>query len=76
MKLSTGKEVDDVCGVIGIGHDLGVYGGFDSHIDEDFAKHPTHTTTLTRDEKIELAELMIARWQLYLVRLKYGSAPA
>lgn len=56
LVLSTGKEVDANCGIIGLSPEGKVLGGYDdARVDEDF----------TSDERRELATYMIVKWQEY-----------
>ena len=83
MKLSTGREWE-VGGagneIVGIGADLEVTVGYDHGNDEwDGDEHMAqYITPLTDDEKMEVCDLMIARWlQLkHKIAKKSGAAGA
>ena len=55
IQLSSGRVLDPNCGVVGVNHKLEVYEGYDSSWIRYF----------TADEKRELADVMLARWQAY-----------
>lgn len=57
--FSTGRRVDAHAGIIGINADGEIFDGYDGGFDV-----PPHNP-LTADEKRELADEMIARWQRY-----------
>jgi hypothetical protein len=81
FKLSTGKEVDANCGIIGLGPapEYTIGEGYDGHLEkygdrkgwDDEAK-PTDPYSYTREEQIEIADIMIARWQEF--KLSVASA--
>lgn len=57
--FSTGKDIHANNGIIGITKDLSVWEGYDGVIyDED-----DYETELSRQEKVELADLMISLWK-------------
>ena len=74
MKLSSGREIDADCDVIGIDADLVPYVGYDSNlppvvrpawmIDEVWAAWDK----LSPAEQIELADEMLRRWSLFRER--------
>lgn len=72
IKLSTGKILDPHCGFVGINVDGELSDGFDScfycYEDEHVRSWGSADSpdVLTRDERIELAEVVISRWQQWL----------
>lgn len=70
MKLSTGRYVEAYRDTIGIDHKGRIRGGFDSPLDGALAQcpgyiDPAEWDSWTREEKLELADLMLARWAAY-----------
>ena len=66
MRLSTGTEITTHQGIIGIDEKLTVFGGYDSIVFErgnafGFDDAPD----LTASEQVELADMMIARWESF-----------
>lgn len=64
ITFSSGKTIDPAFGVVGIGPDLALSDGYDGRIDvagEGAAYDPA--MELTPAEVVELADLMIGRWQ-------------
>lgn len=69
LELPSGKIVSANCGIIGIGPNLNLSGGYDDGIpcvsnswhDE---KDP-FSETLSKAEVVDLADIMIARWQAF-----------
>lgn len=73
IKLRSGKEIYVYDNVIGIDDKLVVYGGYDSRVFErDFDYPLDDAKSLSRDEQIELAEIMITRWQRFKIRAENG----
>lgn len=80
ITLSTGRVLKPNAGIVGIGPDLNVYEGYDSefmypHIElpdwikkEGLDSGPGAYEELTIPERIELADIMIARWQAFKER--------
>lgn len=66
ITLSTGKVVDAAFGIIGINEQGEVFEGYDGHIfsptDAEFLDVDPLLSTV---ERIELAEVMIARWSKF-----------
>lgn len=60
--FSTGKEMYANAGVIGIGPDLDVSGGWDQGFCSQDGYCEEYDESLTRKERIELAEYMIGLW--------------
>lgn len=58
ITLSTGRVLTPYGGIVGIDPGLTTYYGYDGELFE-YEKDPTH------QERIELADLMIARWQAF-----------
>lgn len=56
LRFSTGKEIYCSGGIVGIDPENCITQGSDSGLDED---------ELTPEERVELAEFMIARWKQY-----------
>lgn len=67
ITLSTGTEVDANRGIVGIDAALDTYGGYDERIEYEVTE-PGGRADLTPAERVELADLMIARWQAYRAR--------
>jgi hypothetical protein len=70
MKLSTGTEIKAYAGVLGINDKLEVFGGFDTPIEKLYAnipegRDPDEWEQCRSKEKIEVADIMISRWQKY-----------
>jgi hypothetical protein len=56
LKLKSGRTLYVNCGIVGISPNLGTYGGYDDNLAaEDWSA----------EDQIELADLMIARWQAF-----------
>jgi hypothetical protein len=62
--LSTGRQFSDAAGGIGIDNNLTLYAGHDSEIDTD-GVWGYGSSQWTLAEKIELADYMLALWNLY-----------
>lgn len=58
ITFSTGLSVKAFHGIVGIAPDLETYYGYDGGLFE-------YDYTPTKQERIELADLMIARWQAF-----------
>ena len=77
MNLPSGPKVHAIMDVVGIGigdspDDLKISSGYDDRVEvEENGRH----RDLTRDEQIELADLMIARWQTYKEKVRSSIIP-
>ena len=58
--FSTGKRVYAHCGIIGLDSDLNTYEGYDGGFEDN---------KLTSEEKLELANYMIAAWNEYKLKI-------
>ena len=71
IKLSSGRTITAVMGIIGISPDLEVFEGYDGYVDwpplEGWADEGNK---LTADDMCELADIMIDRWQRFRAALK------
>ncbi len=69
--LSSGKQLDVHCGILGLAREdnrLLITEGFDGYVDHYCFSCEEGTctkSTLTPEEKIEVADYMIAMWQEY-----------
>ena len=71
--LSTGAKVSANCGLISLSSDGMIYEGYDGQITyKKFFSGPNDwETTLTNNERLEIAEHMIARWKDYAEELRH-----
>ena len=70
-----GREIYANGGIIGLAPDQNVFGGYDESFDvwyEDWMEGLEHydTSVFNRQERLELADFMIARWQEFRKRAK------
>jgi hypothetical protein len=72
MKLPSGTEIYANNGIIGIGPELTtVFEGYDGQIDEldpnkqNYDDDIPHTNTLSKQDRLAIAEIMIKRWMDY-----------
>jgi hypothetical protein len=68
IRLPSGKIITAYGGIVGIDEDLNVYGGFDQQIDTLQKLDPEYgpdISTLSRQERYELANRMICLWTEY-----------
>lgn len=67
IRLATGKELYAFHGILGLGPDCETLTeGYDGKIEGPWMEPEEHV--LTPAERVELADLMIARWQAYRER--------
>jgi hypothetical protein len=59
IKLSTGREIEPNCGIVGIDSDLVMYDGYDGHLDAQCGGG-----WLTNGEVVEICDVMLGRWNL------------
>jgi len=59
LKFSTGRELYENHGIIGINSTLGIFEGYDDDVYDD---------VWLKEEKIELADYMISLWNKYKKR--------
>ena len=62
---STGKTIEPVCGVWGLGTDLRAYSGFDNEHDVIAPGAGRAIDMLTPAEAVELGEYMAAQWRAF-----------
>jgi len=67
IKFENGTEVPAYRGIIGLGTDGNVYGGYDSRIWRD-SLDPDDPANITPGNRIELAHFMIKAWRQFLCR--------
>lgn len=76
MKLPSGKEIYANCGIIGIDENLCVFGGYDEAVrcesDQRDEFDAEITPDLDRAGAVELADVMIARWQAFRAKNSTG----
>jgi hypothetical protein len=66
IKFASGKEIAPPFGIIGLDQNGVVFGGYDNRIfDRSYQDYFDDAPELSPDEQIELANLMIERWQLF-----------
>jgi hypothetical protein len=69
MKLPGGKTIDANCGIIGLDEELCVFGGYDDFFrcesDPPRDYQEWRSVDFSRHEAVELADIMIARWQAF-----------
>lgn len=63
--FSTGKIMYANLGIIGLSPELDVYQGYDGYFDVHKNDWDDDEPVLTKTEKIELADYMIAEWQKF-----------
>lgn len=68
--LSTGKELDVPGGVVGINHKGDVCGGYDESFILPDDEWMIEEFTLTPQECVELADIMLSRWNAFRERFK------
>jgi len=59
IKLSTGREIEPNCGIVGIDGDLVMYEGYDGHLD-----YQCGAGHLTCGEVVEICDVVMGRWNL------------
>lgn len=66
LKFTSGKTIEPNCGIVGINHKLEIHHGFDGDLHAEYHQHAEvdEYGGLTAGEICELADFMIARWQL------------
>ena len=62
---STGKTIEPVCGVWGLGTDFSVYSGYDNEHDVIAPGAGRSIDMLTPAEAVELGEYMAAQWRAF-----------
>ena len=76
IKLSSGRSISAIMGIIGISPDLEVFEGYDGYVDwpplEGWAAEGNE---LTADDMCELADMMIDRWQRFRTALTDSKKP-
>ena len=70
IKLSSGRTITAVMGIIGISPDLEVFEGYDGYVDWPPLEGWAEGNKLTADDMCELADIMIDRWQRFRAALK------
>lgn len=74
IKLTSGREFNANCGIVGIDAELDVFGGYDQGIDGAGLYDDHRLGRWPADDRVALADMMIERWAAFKAQAK-GEAP-